>query len=109
MIPEQKVKEALKVLTDHDGEYSQTRAAHDFGLKMEKIVLAEQMLESDAKSIAAREAEAKMSSAYRQAIEQTKEIAELDYKNRAKREAAAAIIEVWRTEQSNERAHVRAA
>jgi len=31
----------------------------------------------------------------------------MDYSNRAKREAASAIVETWRTEQSNERAHVR--
>ena len=105
MITEQKVIQAIKVLTDHDGDYSKTRAGHEFSKGMEKIVLAQLMQDSDEKSAAAKKIEAEAHEDYKRALEQTRDIAEMDYKNRAQREAAAAIIDTWRTEQSNERAH----
>ena len=107
MITEQKLIEALKILTDPDSDYAKTRAAHEFSQKMEKVVLGTLVSDSDLPSAAAKEKWAICQPEYRQAIEQTREIAELDYKHRAKREAAMAILETWRTEQSNERAHTR--
>ena len=107
MISEQKVKEALRILTDPNRDYAKTRAAHEFSQRMEKVVLARIMSESNESSMAAKEAYARKHDDYVGAIENTREIAELDYHNRAQREAAATIVETWRTEQSNERAHTR--
>ena len=107
MITEQKLIEALKILTDPDSDYAKTRAAHEFTSKMEKVVLSDLISGSDLSSATAKEKWAYCQPEYRQAIEQTRQIAELDYKHRAKREAAMAILETWRTEQSNERAHTK--
>ncbi|WP_416877934.1 hypothetical protein [Litorimonas sp.] len=107
MITEQKLVEALRILADPDGTYANTRAGHEFSQKMEKIVLANLVANSPEKSAAASEKWAMRQPEYTEAIEQTRECAELDYRIRAKREAAMIIVETWRTEQSNERAHTR--
>ena len=106
MITDQKLKSALAVLTDHEGDYSRIRASHDYLQKMEKIVLSDLISKSNEKTQSAKEHWARCQPQYRHALEQTREVAELDFKNRARREAAAAIVETWRTEQSNMRAHV---
>ena len=107
MITEQKMMQALAILTDPDSDYAKARAAHEFAVKMEKVLLSQIADRSEEKSMAAKENWARYQPEYQQALEQTKEIAEMDYRNRARREAAMAIVETWRTEQSNERAHTR--
>lgn len=107
MVTDQKVQAALAFLHEKAEEYGQARASHEWSEKNEKTVLASLMSQSDAKTVSAREAEARCHTDYLSAVEQTRILAETVYTLRAKREAASAIIEAWRTEQSNERAHLR--
>lgn len=105
MISETQVQWAIDILLDRDCAGSKARAAHDYMQDMDKVVLAKLMHEapSDLKTASARESWARMHPQYMTHLEEKKAIAEMDYKARDRRSAASAIIEAWRTEQSNAR------
>jgi hypothetical protein len=107
IITDEKVQSALAFLHERAEEYGKARAAHEWAEKNEKTVLARLMSLSDAKTVSAKDTEARCHTDYLSAVEHTRLLAETVYTLRAKREAASAIVEAWRTEQSNERAHVR--
>lgn len=107
MITDQEVKYALSILQDPKRAGAKARASHEFLTKQEKIVKARLMQQSNEKSAAAKEIYALAHPDYEAACEHTKELAEIDYIERERRAAASATIEMWRTEQSNERAHVK--
>lgn len=106
-IPESHVQHAFDVLKS--GDHAVARAAYEFAEKQLKVVLAKAAAQSNATSAAQRESDALRSDAYEHALGQFKAIAEKYHKERDRREAAAAIIEAWRTQRSDLRAMGRAA
>ena len=108
IVTDQRVTAALAYLQEGASVYAKARAAHDYSEKREKTVLAQLCRQcTEERSMAAKEAWARCHPDYAAALGQTQACAEAAYEARAKREAAAAIVEAWRTEQSNERAHAR--
>lgn len=103
MISEKKVERALEILIDRDGEGAKARAANEYLDDMGKVVLAKLMADSNEKTSAAKEIYARSHPDYIAHLEQKKAVAETDYRFRDKKAAAVAIIDVWRTEQSNAR------
>ena len=109
MITEQQVQWAMDILIDRESNAAKARAAHEHMSDLDKVVLAKLTNDApdDLKSAAARESWARAHATYEAHLEQKKVLAEMDYKFRDRRSAANAIVEAWRTEQSNARAAAR--
>jgi len=101
-IPDNHVEHAFEVLKSN--KHASARAAHDFAEKMLKVVLANAEKASDAKTKGERETNAYASEAYERALIDFKLVADVYYSERDRREAAVAIIDAWRTQQSDMRA-----
>ena len=101
-IPDKHVQHAFDVL--RSGEHAQAKAAYEFSEKHLKAVVARLSVSSNAASAAQREAEALASDTYEKALTAFRLVAETYFKERDRREAASAIIEAWRTIQSDLRA-----
>lgn len=106
-VSDKDVEHALSILKDRDHEGAKARAAHEYISDMDKVVLAKLMAQSEQSSNAAKEAWARAHPDYTAHLEQKKMLAEMDYTQRDRRSAASAIIDLWRTEQSNQRASTR--
>jgi hypothetical protein len=106
-IPEESVQRAFEVLRDQS--HAKARAAYEFSEKNLKVVLAREQLKAAGKTVGEREAQALTSETYLRAIEAAKLVAEAYYAARDLREAAAAVIDAWRTQQSDQRAMGRVA
>ncbi len=107
IVSEDKVDHALKILADKDGVASAARAAHEYESDLIKVVKAQIMTRCNEKTIAAREMFALAHPDYKAHLERVQILAEQDYHHRDRRAAATAVIDAWRTEQSNNRAHGR--
>ena len=59
IITEQKIESALAFMYDRAEEYGKARAAHEWAEKNEKVVLARLMSLSDAKTVSAKDTEAR--------------------------------------------------
>jgi len=108
-VKDSQVDRALEILTDVNREAAKARAAHEYHSDMEKVLFAQlvQKAPDSLKSQGARETWARAHEDYEAHLAMKRELAEMDYTWRDRRSAAAAIIEMWRTEQSNERASRR--
>jgi len=104
MISDRMVEQALRYLTDPAQEGSKARAAAEHMDDLTKTVLAKLMLQSEEKSAAAKEMDARAHPTFVAHLEQVKTCREVDYMWRNRLSASNAIIEMWRTEQSNIRA-----
>ena len=107
-VTDKQLEWAMEVLLDRDQSAAKARAAHEYMSDLDKVVLSKLMAQSNEKSAAAKEAWARAHPDYEAHLEAKKEIAEMDYSKRDRRAAATAIIDAWRTEQSNARAMGRA-
>lgn len=103
MISDELVEHALEVLMDKKHEAAKARAAAEDLDRRTKTVLAQLKMKSLENSDAARETWARCQPAFLEHLDQLKEVSELDYIQRDRRSAASAIIDAWRTEQSNAR------
>jgi hypothetical protein len=105
MITETQVQWAMDILIDRDSNAAKNRAANEYMDDLTGVVLAKLINEAPdtLKSADARKAWALAQPQYTAHLEQRKAVAEMDYKARDRRSAASAIIEAWRTEQSNAR------
>jgi hypothetical protein len=106
-IPDEHVQHAFDLLKS--GDHATARAAYEFAEKQLKVTLAKATLAAQAPTAAAREAAGLASPEYERALSDFKLIAESYYRQRDRREAAAAIIDAWRTQQSDMRAMGRVA
>jgi hypothetical protein len=106
-ISDEEVQTAFAVL--HEGEHAKRRAAYEYAERRLKSVLAEQQKASEEKTVAGRETDALTTDVYADALKAFRQIAESYYAARDKRDAAAAVIEAWRTQQSDRRAMGRVA
>lgn len=106
-VPERHVEHAFDVLRSKD--HAAARAAYEFAEKHLKVVLAKAEVASNGKTVADRQNSALTSPEYERALQDFKLIANAYYEARDRREAASAIIEAWRTQQSDLRAAGRVA
>lgn len=102
LISDEEVQEAFHAL--HANEHAKRRAAYEYAEKRLKVVVAKQELEAEGKTVGERSAKALTSQPYEAALASFRIIAEAYYEARDRREAASAVIEAWRTQQSDRRA-----
>lgn len=108
MIPESDVEKAVDYLRHNAQEAAQARANVKYlaeFLKSKKAQLANAF--TTAKSATAAESMALADPAYLEVLDGYKAAVELDSLHQFKREAAAAMIDAWRTQQSNARVEGR--
>lgn len=101
-IPEKHVEHAFDILKASD--HAVARAAYEFAEKQLKVILAKAELAADGKTVGERQASALTSHEYERALNDFRLIAETYYKARDRRDAAASVIDAWRTQQSDQRA-----
>jgi hypothetical protein len=101
-IPDTHVEHAFELLKSQ--KHATARAAYEFAEKQLKVVLARASLVANGKTVGEREATALASQEYERALIDFKLIAESYYVERDRRDAASAIIDAWRTQQSDMRA-----
>ena len=100
-IPDSHVEHALDLL--RAGTHATARAAYEFAEKQLKVVLARAELAAEAKTVGERQALALTSLEYERALADFRLISESYYRERDRRDASAAIIDAWRTQQSDMR------
>lgn len=103
LVSEDKVEAALTILADKGGAASASRAAHEYEQDRLKVIKARLMSRCNEKSVAAREMYALAHEEYENHLDTVRELAELHYYNRDRRDAAKAIVEVWRSENATNR------
>ena len=101
-IPDSHVEHAFELLKS--GDHAVARAAYEFAEKHLKVEFAQALQASEGKTVGEREAAALTSDSYSRALSDYRLVAESYYRERDRREAASAIIEAWRTQQSDLRA-----
>lgn len=101
-ISDREIQAAFDVL--HDQAHAKSRAAYEFAEKRLKVVLAKAQLAAEGKTVGEREANALTSPEYEASLIKFKLIAETYYSERDRRDAASAVIDAWRTQQSDMRA-----
>ena len=106
-ISPEKMDYAVNILADPEKRAAKARAAAEYLADMTKVVKAKLEAQSNEKSAAAKESYALGHDRYAEHLTHLKEAREEDYSCRERRAAAEAIIEIWRTEQSNQRAAER--
>ena len=104
-IPDKHVEHALEILKSSDA--AAARAAYEYAEKHLKVVLARETRLSNLKTAAERDAAALCSDAYREALENYGQLAEVYFAAKDRREAAMAVIEAWRTVNANARSMER--
>jgi len=105
-IPDSHVEHAFELLKS--GTHATARAGYEFAEKQLKVTLAKAELAAEGKTVGERQAIALTSPAYERALSDYKLVAENYYRERDRREAAVAVIDAWRTQQSDMRAMGRA-
>jgi hypothetical protein len=106
-IPDALVQHSFDILKSHD--HAKARAAYEFSEKHLKVVFARALLAAEGKTVGERESAATVSETYRTGLEAFKLVSEAYHLAKDRREAARAVIDAWRTQQSDERAMARAA
>lgn len=101
-IPDSHVEHAFELLKA--GTHATARAAYEFAEKQLKVVLAKAELAAEAKTVGERQALALTSLEYERALADFKLVSENYYRERDRRDAASAVIDAWRTQQSDMRA-----
>lgn len=101
------VEQAFERLRSTD--HAIARAGYEIAEKNLKVVLARAEIQANGKTVGERQATALTSPEYESALIEFRQLAENYYRERDKREAAAAIIDAWRTQQSDMRAMGRIA
>jgi hypothetical protein len=101
-IPDSHVEHAFEVLKSQ--KHAAARAAYEFAEKHLKVILAKAQLAANGKTVGEREASALASPEYERALTDYRLVAENYHGERDRRDAAAAIIDAWRTQQSDMRA-----
>ena len=101
-IPDSHVEHAFEVLKSQ--KHATARAAYEFAEKHLKTVLAKAELGANGKTVGERQATALASPEYERALTDFRLIAEEYHSQRDRRDAASAVIDAWRTQQSDMRA-----
>lgn len=101
-ISEQQIQAAFDVL--HSQDHARARAAYEYAEKRLKVAFAKARQGADGKTVGDRDDAAQTSDAYQAALKSFHLIAESYYLERDRRDAASAVIDAWRTQQSDMRA-----
>jgi hypothetical protein len=101
-ISDKQVQAAFDLL--HSPDHAKARAAHEYCRDRLKAVLAKAQLAANGKTVGEREATALASEEYEAACKQARLIAESYYALKDQRDAASALLDAWRTQQSDARA-----
>lgn len=101
-IPDSHVEHAFELLKS--STHATARAAYEFAERQLKVVLAKAALAANGKTVGERDATALASHEYERALADFKLVAENYYRERDRRDAASAVIDAWRTQQSDMRA-----
>lgn len=101
-IPDDHVQHSFDLLKS--GAHATARAGYEFAEKQLKVTLARAELRAEGKTVGERAAAALTSPEYERALADYKLVAENYYRERDRREAAVAVIDAWRTQQSDMRA-----
>lgn len=101
-IPDSHVEHAFELLKSQT--HASARAGYEFAEKNLKVVLARAQLSANGKTVGEREATALCSPEYERALSDFRLVAENYYRERDRRDAASAVIDAWRTQQSDMRA-----
>lgn len=88
----------------HEQTHAKARAAYEYAERRLKVALAKAQLAAEGKTVGERDANAQTSPDYQAALKSFHLIAETYYFERDRRDAASAVIEAWRTQQSDRRA-----
>lgn len=104
-IPDAHVEHAFDLLKS--GDHATARAAYEFAEKQLKVTLAKAEIQANGKTVGERQAAALTSPEYERALTAFRHIAENYYRERDRREAAAAIIDAYRTQAADLRAMAR--
>lgn len=106
-IDDEEVQAAFDVL--HSGEHAKARATYEYAEKRLKVALARALKAAEGKTVSERENNALLSDDYQKALTSFRLLAENYYTERDRREAAVAVIDAYRTQQSDRRAMRNAA
>lgn len=106
-ISEDQIQAAFDVL--HSQAHAKARAAYEYAERRLKVAFAKAQLAAEGKTVGERDANAHTSEAFGAALKAFHLIAETYYLERDRRDAASAVIDAWRTQQSDMRAMGRAA
>lgn len=101
-ITDEQVQEAFNVL--HEQTHAKARAGYEYAEKRLKVAYAKARQAAEGKTVGDRDDNAQTSEPYQAALKSFHLIAETYYAERDKRDAAGAVIEAWRTQQSDRRA-----
>lgn len=101
-ISERLVEQAFDRLRSTD--HALARAGYEMAEKNLKVILARAEMQANGKTVGERQATALTSPEYESALTEWRALAENYYRERDKREAAVAVIDAWRTQQSDMRA-----
>lgn len=101
-ITEDQIQAAFDTL--HAQTHAKARAAYEYAEKRLKVALAKAQLSVEGKTVGERDALAQTSEPYQAALKSFHLIAENYYTERDQRDAASAVIDAWRTQQSDQRA-----
>ena len=107
MIAEEDIEKAVTYLREGAGEAAQARANVKYLAEFLKSKRAQVMCAQTGMSNAAAETHALASPEYLEILDGYKAAVEQDAKHQFKREAAVALIDAWRTQQSTLRAEGR--
>lgn len=102
LITEDQVQAAFNVLESN--RHAKARAAYEYAERRLKVVLAKGALAANGKTVGERDATALASPEYEHALREFRLITDQYHEERDRREAAAAVIEAWRTQRSDQRA-----
>jgi hypothetical protein len=106
-ITENQIQAAFDVL--HSQDHAKARAAYEYAEKRIKVAFAKARQGAEGKTVGDRDDNAQLSDAYQAALKSFHLIAEAYYTERDRRDAASAVIDAWRTQQSDMRAMGRVA
>ena len=101
-IPDSHVEHAFELLKS--GDHAIARAGYEFAEKQLKVTLARAEMAANGKTVGERQATALTSDEYARAVADYRLVAENYYREQDRREAAVAVIDAWRTQQSDMRA-----
>lgn len=104
MIPDSEVEKALDYLRTNGHKAAQAKANRVYLEEFSKTLLAKIMKEHAGESVNAQEREARADPRFEAHLNGLRDAVEQDERNRWGMVAAQALIEAWRTEQSNKRA-----
>ena len=106
-ISEDQIQAAFDVM--HAQGHAKARAAYEYAEKRLKVAFAKARMEATGKTVGDRDDMAQTSDSYQAALKSFHLIAESYYSERDRRDAASAVIDAWRTQQSDMRAMGRVA